>query len=64
MVILTPSASWGIFAEYVRIWHKWLERRTRGRKFLWDKFRAFLARQTLPAARIIHRYTRWNEVLA
>jgi RNA-directed DNA polymerase len=50
--------------QVVRIWHKWLERRTRGRKFLWDKFRAFLARHTLPAARIIHRYTRWNEALA
>jgi hypothetical protein len=50
--------------QVVRTWHKWLERRTRGRKFLWDKFRAFLARHTLPAARIIHRYTRWNETLA
>jgi RNA-directed DNA polymerase len=40
-----------------RIWHKWLERRTRGRPFTWDSFTALLARHPLPAARIIHRYT-------
>jgi RNA-directed DNA polymerase len=39
----------------VRIWHKWLERRTRGRSFKWDNFNAFLTRHPLPAARIIHR---------
>jgi RNA-directed DNA polymerase len=43
--------------QVVRIWHKWLERRTRGRPFLWDRFNAFLDRHPLPAARIIHRYT-------
>jgi hypothetical protein len=41
----------------VRIWHKWLERRTRGRPFKWDNFNAFLTRHPLPAAKIIHRYT-------
>jgi hypothetical protein len=30
---------------------------------LWANFNAFLARHPLPAARIIHRYTRWNESL-
>src|SRR5262252_7149680 len=49
--------------QVVRIWHKWLERRTRGRLLTWASFNAFLARHPLPAARIIHRYTRWNEAL-
>src|SRR5215475_636009 len=47
-----------------RIWHKWLERRTRGRVLIWANFKAFLARHPLPVARIIHRYTSWNESLA
>jgi RNA-directed DNA polymerase len=50
--------------QVVRIWQKWLERRTRGRRLTWASFNAFLARHPLPAARIIHRYTRWNEALA
>jgi group II intron reverse transcriptase/maturase len=49
--------------QVVRIWQKWLERRTRGRLLTWASFNAFLARHPLPAARIIHRYTRWNEAL-
>jgi RNA-directed DNA polymerase len=49
--------------QVVRLWHKWLERRTRGCLFTWDSFNAFLARHPLPLARIIHRYTRWNEAL-
>jgi group II intron reverse transcriptase/maturase len=40
----------------VLIWHKWLERRTRGRTLTWATFSALLARHPLPAARIIHRY--------
>jgi RNA-directed DNA polymerase len=50
--------------QVMRIWHKWLERRTRGRRLLWANFNAFLARHPLPAAKIIHRYTSWNESLA
>ena len=50
--------------QVTRIWHKWRERRTRGRMLLWANFNAFLARHPLPAARIIHRYTSWNESLA
>jgi hypothetical protein len=49
--------------QVVRTWHKWLERRTRGKKCLWDKFNAFLTRHPLPTARITHRYTGWNETL-
>jgi group II intron reverse transcriptase/maturase len=47
-----------------RIWHKWLARRTRGRSLTWARFHALLQRHPLPLARIIHRYTRWNESLA
>jgi hypothetical protein len=50
--------------QVVRIWHKWLERRTRGWLLIWDSFNAFLARHPLPVARIIHRYTSCNESLA
>jgi hypothetical protein len=50
--------------QVVRIWHKWLERRTRGRLLVWANFSAFVARHPLPVARIIHRYTGWNESLA
>jgi hypothetical protein len=49
--------------QVARIWHKWLERRTRGQPLNWASFYALLARHTLPAARIIHRYTSWNEAL-
>src|SRR5262245_51812703 len=40
-----------------RIWRQWMERCTRGKPFTWASFNAFLVRRTLPAARIIHRYT-------
>jgi hypothetical protein len=54
----------GYRCQVVRIWHKWLERRTRGKLLTWAAFSALLARHPLPLARIIHRYTRWNEALA
>jgi RNA-directed DNA polymerase len=41
--------------QVVRIWHKWLTRRTRGWTFLWSDFTAFLARHPLPTARIVRR---------
>jgi hypothetical protein len=53
-----------LFSLHHVIEHKWLGRRTRGKKFLWDKFQAFLARHTLPVARIVHRYASQNESLA
>ena len=43
--------------QVLRIWRKWLERRTCGIPFSWDRFHAFHVRHPLPAARIIHRYT-------
>ena len=50
--------------QVVRIWQNWLERRTRGWLLTGASFNAFLARHPLPAARIIHRYTSWNEALS
>jgi len=50
--------------QVAKIWRKWLERRTRGWLLIWANFNAFLARHPLPAARIIHRYTSWNESLS
>ena len=43
--------------QVVRTWHKWLERRTRGKRFTWAGFNALLDRHPLPAARIVHHYT-------
>jgi RNA-directed DNA polymerase len=41
--------------QVLRIWHKWLARRTRGWTLLWNDFNALVARLSLPAARIVHR---------
>jgi len=50
--------------EVERIWHKWLSRRDRRRRFLWVRFCALLKRHPLPAARIVHRYTAVSEALS
>jgi hypothetical protein len=42
--------------QVMKTWHKWLRRRTRDKRLLWDRFNAFLARHPLPRARITHRY--------
>jgi RNA-directed DNA polymerase len=42
--------------QVMKTWHKWLQRRTRDGRPLWDRFNAFLARHPLPRARITHRY--------
>jgi len=49
--------------EVERIWHKWLLRRDRRRRLIWDRFRALLKRHPLPAARIVHRYIAVSETL-
>ena len=49
--------------EVARIWHKWLCRRDRRRRLIWDRFRALLKRHPLPTARIVHRYTAVSETL-
>ena len=43
--------------QVARTWRKWLERRTRGKRFTWTTFRALLDRHPLPPVRIVHRYT-------
>jgi RNA-directed DNA polymerase len=47
-----------------RLWRKWLERRTRGRRLPWTRFRALLARNPLPRPYIVHRYANVSEALA
>jgi RNA-directed DNA polymerase len=42
--------------QVMKTWHKWLQRRTREKRPLWDRFNALLARHPLPRARITHRY--------
>jgi group II intron reverse transcriptase/maturase len=54
--------SWYAY-QVVRIWQKWLSRRDRGRRLLWNQFTALRKRHPLPAARIVHRYTFASETL-
>lgn len=42
--------------QVMQTWRKWLARRTRSKRLIWDDFNAFLARHPLPQARIVHRY--------
>jgi RNA-directed DNA polymerase len=42
--------------QVVKLWRKWLERRTRAKRLTWARFNAFLARYPLPRAMIVHRY--------
>jgi hypothetical protein len=49
--------SWYAY-QVARIWQKWLSRRDRGRRLLWNQFTALRKRNPLPAARIkvrLHR---------
>ena len=54
--------SWYAY-QVARIWQKWLSRRDRGRRLLWNQFTALRKRHPLPAARIVHRYTFASETL-
>ena len=49
--------------QVVRIWQKWLSRRDRRHRFLWDRFAELVKRLPLPTARIVHRYTAVSETL-
>ena len=40
-----------------RIWRRWLERRTRGRRLSWPRFTRILARYPLLRPRITHAWT-------
>jgi len=42
----------------IRLWRKWLSRRTRGNPVSWDHFNRLLARYPLPAAVVIHSVCR------
>ena len=42
--------------QVIKLWRKWLERRTRAKRLTWARFNAFLARHPLPRAMILHRY--------
>ena len=42
--------------QVVRIWRKWLSRRSRQGVFKWTRMREILKRHPLPAARIVHPY--------
>lgn len=41
-----------------RLWHKWLSRRTRGKRLDWDTFHQLLARHPLLVPRICHAWPR------
>jgi group II intron reverse transcriptase/maturase len=47
-----------------RLWRKWLERRTRGKRLPWARFRALLERYPLPHPYIVHRYSNVSKALA
>jgi RNA-directed DNA polymerase len=51
------------FQQVMKVWKKWLERRTRAKPFPWDRFTAFLARHPLPRPKIIHCYATVSETL-
>jgi hypothetical protein len=38
----------------IRLWRKWLSRRSRGAPFSWDRFNLLLGRYPLPAAVVVH----------
>ena len=42
--------------QIVKLWRRWLERRTRAKRLTWARFNAFLERHPLPRAMIFHRY--------
>jgi hypothetical protein len=42
--------------QVVKLWRKWLERRTRAKRLTWARFNAFLVRFPLPRPAIIHRF--------
>jgi hypothetical protein len=74
--IIASRLSWYAY-QVVRIWQKWLSRRDRGRRLLWNQFTALrkgtrgdlrggrgaILVPALPAARIVHRYTYASETL-
>jgi hypothetical protein len=48
---------WRFYRLVRRLWHKWLTRRTRGKRLGWDTFQQLLARHPLLLPRICHAWT-------
>jgi RNA-directed DNA polymerase len=42
--------------QVIKLWRKWLERRTRAKRLTWACFNAFLVRHPIPRAMIVRRY--------
>jgi RNA-directed DNA polymerase len=49
---------WRFYRLVRRLWHKWLTRRTRGKRLDWDTFQQLLARHPLLLPRICHAWPR------
>jgi group II intron reverse transcriptase/maturase len=49
---------WRFYRLVRRLWHKWLSRRTRGKRLDWDTFQQLLARHPLLLPRICHAWPR------
>jgi group II intron reverse transcriptase/maturase len=47
---------WRYYRLVRRLWHKWLTRRTRGKRLNWDSFQQLLARHPLLVPRICHAW--------
>jgi RNA-directed DNA polymerase len=40
--------------QVLRVWHKWLSRRARGKTMPWDRFNILLSHYPLPPVRVVH----------
>jgi hypothetical protein len=47
---------WRFYRLVRRLWHKWLNRRTRGKRLDWDTFQHLLTRHPLFRPRICHAW--------
>ena len=47
---------WKFYRLVRRLWHKWLNRRTRGKRFDWDRYQQLLNRHPLLHPRICHAW--------
>jgi len=45
-----------VFNQTIRMWRKWLSRRSDKAAISWEKFKQYLAKFVLPAPRIIHQF--------
>ena len=49
---------WQFYRNVCRIWHKWLNRRTRGHRLTWERFNQILSQYPLLRPRIMHTWAR------